>query len=292
MALPLIYRSYAKINLYLEVLQRRQDGYHNIETIFQTVGLYDELQFVERPSGVSLTCTVGELETGEMNLAYRAAVLLQQRCGVAAGVHIHLTKNIPIAAGLAGGSGNAAATLVALNLLWNLRLGPDAIQRLSLELGSDVPYCVLGGTMGATSRGEALFALPPLPPTWFVLVHPRIAVSAARVYNSPLLQRSVGPAANGRTASFESAIRQLRDGALDRVVFNRMETPVFTSHPLLDGIKRELMAGGCIAAAMSGSGPTMFGIAPNKRKATRIAARFAGLPTSVVQSVPRGVERM
>lgn len=292
MALPLIYRSYAKVNLYLEVLQRRDDGYHNIETIFQTVGLFDELQFVERPTGISLTCTNPELETGEMNLVFRAAMLLQERFDVTAGVHVHLTKNIPIAAGLAGGSGDAAATLVALNVLWDLRLDSEELQRLALELGSDVPYCLVGRTMGATSRGEALFELPPLPPLWFILVHPQIPVSAARVYNSPLLERSNEPAVDGRTASFERALGLLADGALDRMVFNRMETPVFASHPGLDEIKRELLEGGCIAAAMSGSGPTMFGITTSRRKATKIAARFTGVATSVVQNVPRGVERM
>ena len=292
MAFPLVYRSYAKINLYLEVLQRREDGYHNIETILQTVGLFDELQFVERATGISLTCTNPELETGEMNLACRAALLLQHRCGVSAGVHIHLTKNIPIAAGLAGGSGNAAATLVALDIMWDLRLAPGAIRQLALELGSDVPYCTVGGTMGATGRGEGLVELPRLPPTWFVLVHPRIPVSAARVYNSPVLERSTEPNVDGRTASFARAMRLLQEGACDRLVFNRMETPVFASHPALADIKRELTTAGCIAAAMSGSGPTLFGIAPTKRKASKIAARFTNQSTSVVQSVPQGVERM
>ncbi len=292
MSVPLVYRSYAKINLYLEVLHRRRDGYHDIETIFQSVGLADEMQFVERPTGISLTCSNPELETGEMNLAHRAATLLQDRHGAKSGVHIHLKKNIPIAAGLAGGSGDAAATLIALNLLWELRLSTVELRRLALELGSDVPYCVEGGTMGATRRGEDLFELPPIPPTWFVLVHPGVPVSAARVYNSPLLRRSEERAFAGKTASFRKALRHLQQGRLDEVVSNGMESAVFASHPPFQEIKARLLQAGCVAAAMSGSGPTMFGIAPNKRKAITIAARFAEYPTSVVQSVPRGVERM
>lgn len=292
MAFPLVYRSYAKVNLYLEVLQRRSDGYHNIETIFQTVGLFDEMRFVERPTGVSLTCTNPELEIGEMNLACRAAVLLRDRYDVTSGVDIHLMKNIPVAAGLAGGSGNAAASLIALNVLWDLRLSDSEIQRLALELGSDVPYCAVGGTMGATQRGEALFALPPLPPTWFVLVHPRIPVSAARVYNSPLLVRSTETPSDGQTPSFRTAVQHLNGGALDRLVFNRMETPVFANHSGLAEIKQRLLSAGCVAAAMSGSGPTLFGIATSRQHATKLAARFTDVETSIVQSVPRGVERM
>jgi 4-diphosphocytidyl-2-C-methyl-D-erythritol kinase len=291
-ACTLVYRSYAKLNLYLDVLQRRRDGYHDIETIFQTVDLADELRLVERPSGISLTCSSPELETGELNLAYRAAQVLLERTGAHRGVAIGLEKTIPIAAGLAGGSGNAAAALVGLNVLWELRLSGEDIAQLALELGSDVPYCTLGGTMGATRRGEDLFALPALPNMWFVLVHPPIPVSAARVYNSPLLARSTSQRVAGRTARFRRALRSLREGDLGAVVFNGMEAPVFAAHPVLAVIKQQLLDAGCIAAAMSGSGPTLFGIAPNQRTATTIAARITDYPTSVVQCVPRGVERM
>lgn len=161
MPTDIAYRSYAKINLYLDVLGRRRDDYHNIETIFQSVDLADELFFSDQPSRITLVCSVPELGTVESNLVYRAATLLKERTGCPLGARIQLEKRIPIAAGLAGGSSNAAATLVALNTLWNLRLTANAIRTLALELGSDVPYCTVGGTMAAMRRGEDLRPLPP-----------------------------------------------------------------------------------------------------------------------------------
>ena len=286
------YRSYAKINLYLEVLDRRRDGYHNIETIFQTVGLADALSFVEQRSRVTVACSAPELQPTESNLVHRAAMLLRERTGRRLGVHIQLDKGIPIAAGLAGGSGNAAATLAALNILWDLRLPPGRIRRLALELGSDVPYCTVGGTVAATRRGEEMTPLPPLPRTWFVLLHPPIAVSASRTYNSPLLGRSAEKPFAGRTRSLRRAIRALEQHDMAGLVFNRMEGPVFATHPRLADAKQKLLEHGCVAAAMSGSGPTLFGICRTRREATKCAEAFGEYATSVVSSVPAALERV
>ena len=285
------YRSFAKINLYLDVVDKRRDGYHDIETIFQTVDLADTLSFEERHSRITLECSISDLDPGESNLVHQAATLLKERTGCRLGARIYLDKSIPIAAGLAGGSGNAAATLVALNTLWDLKLPAARIRALALELGSDVPYCTFGGTAAATRRGEALTALPPLDRTWFVLIHPRLAVSASRVYSSPKLECSTEKRFAGRTLSFRRAIRQLEHKDWPRLVFNRMETPVFADHPHLAKAKGELLGSGCAAAAMSGSGPTVFGVCKNKREAVRIANALDDYDTSVVSSINMALER-
>lgn len=291
MTTDLTYRSYAKINLYLDVLRRRRDGYHDIETIFQTVSLFDELTFAEEPRRIAVTCSSPDLDTGEGNLVYRAAALLRNRFAVNRGVRVHLEKRIPIAAGLAGGSGNAAATLVALNVLWNLRCPPEELRAIALELGSDVPYCTLGGTAFAVRRGEDLTPLPALRDGWFVLLHPPIAVSAARTYNHPLLTRSEEQPFASKTPSFRNALRRLAAGEAATVIFNRMETPVFHDFPHLAAAKHRLLSAGCAAAAMSGSGPTLFGLCASRRQAVKVAESFPEFASSVVQPVPVGVER-
>jgi 4-diphosphocytidyl-2-C-methyl-D-erythritol kinase len=292
MPADLVYRSYGKVNLYLDVRNRRPDGFHHIETIFQTVSLFDEIQVSEAARGIELTCSVPALETGEDNLIVRAARRLQEACGVNHGARIHLDKRIPIAGGMAGGSGNAAAALIALDTMWNLRLPEEKIREIAAHLGSDVPYCTLGGTAGATHRGEVLFPLPPLPETWLVLLHPKLEVSAARVYGHPLLPRKPAPPEGGRSTEFDAALNRLEVGDIAGVVYNAMEVPVFHDYPELAlGLDR-LIEVGCSAAAMSGSGPTLFGLCASRGQAEAIAAAIDGITASVVHTVPRGVERI
>lgn len=284
------YRAYAKINLYLDVLARRGDGYHNIETIFQSVSLADALSFTRQESGISLKCSNPELDDGSSNLAYRAAALLQERSGVSYGARIYLEKKIPIAAGLAGGSANAAATLAGLNYLWNAGLTKGRLRELALELGSDVPYCLTGGTRAATGRGEELHYAAPLPLTWFVLLHPPIAVSTSRVYNSPRLEKNPEQPEGGKTPSFRRAIEALERGDLAEAVFNRMEAPVFADYPHLAEAKQRLIEAGCPAAAMSGSGPTLFGVCNSRDHAMQVAGRISDYRSTIVYSVSQGLE--
>lgn len=288
----LTYRSFAKLNLYLEVLGRREDGYHNIETIFQTVGLSDELRFTACADAVTLECDSPDLGAPEENLAWRAAMLLRERCSCERGVHIELDKRIPVAAGLAGGSGNAAATLVALNQLWELGLSEEELRAFGLELGSDVPYCIVGGTVAATGRGEALDPLAALHETAFVLLHPPIQVSTARVYNHPLLRKSDEKPLDDKTASFKVALGLLSKGAIADVVSNAMEMPVFSEHPELSVLKQRLLDAGCAASLMSGSGPTIFGVCRNVDHAAEVASAIPEVASSVVTSVPHGVESL
>jgi 4-diphosphocytidyl-2-C-methyl-D-erythritol kinase len=286
------YRSYGKINIFLDVLNKRRDGYHNIETIFQTVSLYDELTFNDDPNHISITCTSPDLDTGEGNLVYKAADLLRKHSNCRLGAQIHLAKQIPIAAGMAGGSGNAAAALIALNKLWDLRWSDERLRALALEIGSDVPYCTMGGTAAATRRGEELEPLPPPPRTWIVLVHPPVAVSAARTYNHEKLRFNTQAPFAGRTASFRRAIRLMHQGDWAGAVFNRMEDPVFHDMPQLAEVKKQLVGMGCLAAAMSGSGPTLFGICKDQAQARAIGEKLTDYRTSVVQTMPLGVERV
>jgi len=290
---PMVWRSYAKINLYLDVVHKRRDGYHNIETIFQTVNLYDELTFVD-DNHLSMTCSGEGLDMGRSNLVYRAAALLQKETGCRRGARIHLEKHIPIAAGLAGGSGNAAATLAALNKLWDLRLPLGRLAKLARILGSDVPYCLYGGTMAGTLRGEALAPLPPLKNTWFILVHPDAAMSAASAYNHPLLELNPERPFAGRTPGFRKAIQALEKRDWPHVLFNRMERPVFEEHRTLFELKNALLETGCVAAAMSGSGPTLFGLCQHRHEATRVAEALKqnrlDCTTTLANPVPNGIE--
>jgi 4-diphosphocytidyl-2-C-methyl-D-erythritol kinase len=283
------YRSYAKINLYLDVLDRRPDGFTNIETVFQTVSLYDELEFEPAQPGIALTCTNPDLPTDERNLVYRAAELLRGFAGDAAGVRITLRKRIPVAAGLAGGSGNAAATLLALSQLWDLHLGAEELRMLALGLGSDVPYCLVGGTAAATRRGDLVAPMDPLPEVWFVLVHPPVQLSTASVYASPLLEHSPPQLAGAKSPALLAAMDALPRGDWSHVR-NAMETAVFPEHPELAALKARLLDAGCLAAAMSGSGPTVFGVAGSREEANRVAQAMAPEAVTVAYTAPAGVD--
>lgn len=290
-----VWRSYAKVNLYLDVLRKRRDGYHNIETIFQSVGLHDELSFRE-DKHIWMSCSGADLDTGESNLVYRAAHLLKEATAYAGGARIHLEKRIPIAAGLAGGSGNAAATLIALNNLWNLRLSQAQMMRYARMLGADVPFCLRGGTVAAWLRGECMRPLPHVTGLWFILVHPPMAVSAGHVYGHNLLEYNRERPFAGHTAALRRAIAALDRHDLGATVFNRMERPVFHEHPALAEIKKHLLALGCRAAAMSGSGPTLFGVCSSRREASLVAEavqmQLTDCRTTVTSAVSCGVERM
>ena len=291
MSETVVYRSYAKINLYLDVLGRRPDGFHDLETIFQTVGLFDELHFTEQAAGIKVTCSNPLLPTDERNLVYRAAQRLLETTGAASrGVRIHVEKRIPVGAGLAGGSGNAAATLQALNPLWGLGLTNEALHDVALTLGSDVPYCLRGGTVAATGRGEVFSTLVSLEERWFVLVNPPLALSTAEMFNHPKLAYSEERPEAGRTPSFQAAITAMKEGGWNRCLFNRMEGPAFHECPMLRTLKGRLLDGGCLAAMMSGTGATVFGVCADESAARDVAKTLDGVKTSVACSVPYGVQ--
>lgn len=288
---PRRYRSYAKINLYLDVLDRRPDGFTNIETVFQSIDLWDELMFTPRATGTDFSCNNPALANPDDNLVGRAVALVRARTGTTQGVAIHLDKRVPVAAGLAGGSGNAAATLVALNQLWELGLTSDMLAEMALELGSDVPFCLAGGTMAAVGRGEALERLPDLPPQWLVLVHPPLEITAGYAYGHPQLTRNTTVPVGGKTPAFTKALAALAAGRVADTVFNRMESGVLHDYPELAAIKVRLTALGCAASAMSGSGPTVFGLCASETQARTIGQEFTDYPVSVLQTTARGVSQ-
>lgn len=277
-----VFLAYAKINLYLEVIKKRRDGYHNLETIFQSVSLSDRLQFFPQPEKVTMECDNETLARDASNLVVRAAQLVRTRFGVAQGVHIHLSKQIPIAAGLAGGSADAAATLVALNQLWNLKLNLCQLITLGLELGSDVPFCLAGGTKAGRLRGQDLYPMHAPVAVWYLLVHPNLHVSTREVFTSPLLRPTGETPFAGWTRSFRRVRRHFENGDLAAAMFNRLEEVVFPMHPELASIKQRLQQAGSIAAGMSGSGPTMFGVFRSRDEAVKAGQAFPDIRTSVV----------
>lgn len=257
-------KAYAKINLGLDVLGRLENGYHEVKMVMQTVGIYDELSFEKTESGIVVTTDSGELPTDENNLIYKAAKLMIDTYGIAEGVRIHLKKNIPIAAGMAGGSTDAAATMKGINRLFDLGVGLKELMELGVRIGADVPYCIMGGTALAEGIGEKLTALPPAPECILLIAKPDINVSTEYVYEH-LDAEGVDehPDIDGMVAAIEAESLQ---GILDRMG-NVLETVTVKAHPIIDTIKNRMKELGAAEAMMSGSGPTVFGIFTDETKA-------------------------
>lgn len=248
----------AKINLGLDVLRRRENGYHDVKMIMQAVNIYDTLDFVKKDEpGIVVKVDAMELPTDENNLIYKAAKLLYGKCGMEQGVEITLTKRIPIAAGMAGGSTDAAAALVGINCLFELGLSKDELKQLGVKIGADVPYCIEGGTALSEGIGEILTKLPDAPDCFVVVAKPEISVSTKYVYeNLHANELKYHPDIDGMT----EAIRQ---GDLDGVckrMENVLETVTETKYPVISQIKKLLKDAGAENSLMSGSGPTVFAI--------------------------------
>jgi len=262
----------AKINLTLDVLYKRADGFHQVEMIMQAIELADILNLEERNSGdISITSNMVHLPCDHRNLAYQAAMLIKNTCQVKRGVHIFLEKNIPMSAGLAGGSTDAAGVLLGLNRLWKLGLSLEELEGLGARLGSDVPFCLRGGTALATGRGELLESLSPLPTCYVVLAKPRIGVSTAWVYGR---YRDNGLLNHPETAGVKSALQQ---GDLSGVVSrlsNVLESVTMSEYPQIKRLKERMIQYGAMASLMSGSGPTVFGLVTDKGKAEEIADKL------------------
>jgi len=278
----------AKINLALDVLGKRPDGYHEVRMIMQSIELADQVILSARPSGIALEITGAELAADQSNLAYRAAALLQADYPHCGGVHISLKKVIPLAAGLAGGSADAAAVLRGLNELWNLGLSDEVLCRYGAQLGSDIPFCITGGTQLAEGRGEMLTKLPALPPCWVVLVKPPFPVATAWVYG-----QFRGEQVTHRPDT-DGMMKALADGDLAGVLArldNLLETVTIPAYPVLGEIKQALRDGGAAAALMSGSGPTVFGIVTTAAAANRLTEDLRrNYPDSQVFAVQAGEE--
>lgn len=259
----------AKINLTLDILGRRDDGFHEVAMVMQSIGLHDTLTLEKTCGpGIELTIDVPGLAADASNLAWRAASLMQTEYGLPGGVCIRLTKRIPIAAGLAGGSTDAAAVLRGMDALYGLHLTSAELARLGATLGSDIPFCLQGGTMLATGRGEILTRLPDLPPVWVVLAKPPISVSTAWAYKTyDASPASVHPDTEG----MKQALRDADVNGVAARLANVLECATLTKYDVIRQYKELMLQNGVKASLMSGSGPTVFGITESREIAEKTA---------------------
>lgn len=269
----------AKVNLYLKVFRKREDGYHDLVSLMQMVGLYDSLTFRAERSGIRLEQTDPSLPSDRSNLVIRAAEALQKSAfpdgATSPGVAIKLVKQIPIAAGLGGGSSDAAATLVGLNRLWSLGWSRRRLAELGATLGSDVPFFLYGPTAWVSGRGEAVEKSSPVAEGWVVLLNPGIAVSTAAVYQA--LSRKLGLTKNKPKISINRFLAQRPSATkIFRSPYNDLEKVTLGAHPELIRLKQELQARGGEAVLMSGSGPTLFARFESYAAAKQAAAAFEG----------------
>lgn len=257
----------AKINLTLDVLNKRPDGYHEVEMIMTTVDLADRIGLEPRTDDqIRIISADRYVPDDQRNLAYQAAKLLKDTYGIKEGVTITLEKKIPVAAGLAGGSSDAAATLKGLNELWKLNLTPDQLAEHGAKIGSDVSFCVYGGTALATGRGEKIEELPAPPNCWIILAKPSIGVSTADVYGGLRMNEVVHP----RTKDMIRAIREKDYELMCDAMGNALEAVTLKLHPEVSMIKEQMMKFGADAVLMSGSGPTVFGVVQHESRVNRI----------------------
>lgn len=258
-------KAMAKINLGLDVLRKREDGYHDLRMIMQSIYLYDQIELKKtKTPGIQVEVNLSYLPVGADNLVYRAAKLLMDEFGIQEGVHIRLQKYIPVAAGLAGGSSDAAAVLVGMNRMFELRLTQEELMKRGVKIGADVPYCIMRGTALAEGIGEKLTRLPNAPETYVLLAKPAIHVSTQFVYgNLKAGELTWHPDIDGQ-------IEAIRNGDLHAMAAkmgNVLETVTIPAHPVIQTIKDSMMENGAVNAMMSGSGPTVFGLFDDQQKA-------------------------
>lgn len=265
-------KALGKINLGLDVLGRRPNGYHDVRMVMQTVYLYDQILLEKADKeGISLETNLFYLPVNENNLAYRAAKMLIDEFAIKEGVHISLEKHIPVAAGMAGGSSNAAAVLYGMNRLFQLGLTDQELMDRSVQLGADVPYCIMRGTVLAEGIGEKLTPLPAMPKCHVLLAKPPISVSTQKVYEKLDAQEVT------KHPDIDGILLGLQTGDLEKITSsmgNVLENVTITEYPQIERIKDVMKEEGALNAMMSGSGPTVFGIYDDKMLARRAAARI------------------
>ena len=272
-------KSPCKVNLLLNILGKRADGFHELETVMHPVELFDELSFARIPAGVRLSCSEPTLPVDSRNLVHRAATAFLQKAEIEEGVRIQLKKNIPMAAGLGGGSGNAATTLLALQELFGEPLTDDDLRAIAAQLGSDVPFFLQNRPALALGRGEKIESLdffPALDGAAFVLIHPGFGISTAWAYQR--LAR-FPTALQGKPGRAQKLIAQLRNGDLAAAAgefYNSLEAPALEKYPLLVLFEEFLRENGAAVALMSGSGSTTFAIFKDKAVAEQLVEKLKG----------------
>ncbi len=274
-------KALAKINMGLDVVRRREDGYHEVRMVMQTIHLFDRLELTKTNSGaITLTTNLPFLPANENNLAYKAAKLLKDEFRIRDGIDVKLHKHIPVAAGLAGGSTDGAAVLYGLNHLFGLGLSRQELMDRGVNLGADVPYCVMRGTALAEGIGEKITPLPPMVKCPVLIAKPQISVSTRFVYENLKLN------AETKHPDIDRLIEDIRDknlGAIAADMGNVLETVTIPNYPVIADIKRHMTEHGAVGAMMSGSGPTVFGLFDDEETAAQAcqAMRESGLAKQV-----------
>ena len=267
-------KAMAKINLGLDVVGERPDGYHDLRMIMQTVRLYDRVKLsMTRSEGVRVKTNLGFLPTDRCNHAYMAAQMLIDEFGIQEGVFIDLQKHIPVAAGLAGGSSDAAAVLVGMNLLFGLGLSEKELRLRGVRIGADVPYCILRGTALAEGIGDVLTPLPAIPECWILIAKPDVRVSTKYVYTHLKLDESTAH------PDIDGQIDAIRRGDLKEMCSlcgNVLESVTEPAYPKISELKKTMTEGGALVSMMSGSGPSVFGIFDEEEKAQAVYDQLRG----------------
>ena len=277
-------KALAKINLGLDVLGKREDGYHEVRMVMQTIHLYDRVEIKKtRSPHIHVETNLYYLPVNEDNLVYRAAKLMKDEFQIKEGVRIVLQKFIPVAAGLAGGSSDAAAVLVGMNRIFNLGLKQNKLMELGLKIGADVPFCIMRGTALAEGIGEKLTALPPMPKCPVLIAKPAISVSTKAVYEGLKLYDGMEhPDIDG----VMEGIQQKDLKGVASHMGNILETVTIPMYPVIEDIKKLMLENGALNAMMSGSGPTVFVLFPNEKEIRRAyeALKQSGLAKNVYTS--------
>ena len=260
-------KAYGKINLGLDVVRRREDGYHEVRMIMQTVRVYDAIELNRKEEeGIRLSTNLYYLPDNENNLGYRAAKLLMDEFGIRDGVEIKMKKFIPVAAGMAGGSSDAAAVLFGVNKMFGLGLSKQELMERGVRLGADVPYCIMRGTALSEGIGEILTPLPPMPQCRVLIAKPAVSVSTKHVYESLNLP-SLGAEAHPDIDAMRAAIEKKDLSGVVSQLGNVLETVTIPENPVIQTLKDKMMEMGADGSLMSGSGPTVFGLFTNQTAA-------------------------
>ncbi len=261
-------KAHAKINLTLGIQGLRTDGYHEVEMIMQTLALHDVLQIIPQEKGIEVKTNTKAIPHNEKNLAYQAALLLQKYTNCSKGAKIYIEKNIPISAGLAGGSADAAGVLRGLNILWELGLTHEKLMELGEQLGADVPFCLLGGTALARGKGQTLLALHKKNDLGVLLLKPPYGISTAKAYAQ---YDCLSPGEQPNTSAMVQALEQGDFEVVCHCLKNVLEGAAMVMHPDIMVFKNRLITAGAKGVLMSGSGPTVYGLFPNMALAQKAA---------------------
>ena len=273
-----IINAHAKINLGLDVIRKRPDGYHDLKMIMQMVGLHDTLTFdVSDGDSITMTCSNPNLECDERNLVVKAVRLIADTYDIHKDIRIHLEKNIPVAAGMAGGSTDGAAALIAMNDIFELGLTKEELMKYGVRLGADIPFCILGGTALSEGIGDILTPIKAPVPAHLLIVKPAIEVSTGFVYgNLKLNEDTIHPDIDGIMSVLSESL--VRTG---RLLGNILETVTIPAYPIIDSFKKCMIENGAAGSLMSGSGPTVFGIFDHKEDAENALIMCKKLDNSI-----------